>query len=278
MQNDRTAYRNVHIFDASDDERLLGGLHQNGSVTEANFLDMLEIIVETDSPLRVRDRFSCHEISRTSDPLEPGIYDVHGTITLSKEPWLPRLVAPFCADANFVDTVLARDKKCVISGRSDTEAAYIFPRDNEEYWLAHSLAHCITDMPFAADAAKLDSPQNGLALLPDVHELWNQYLVTVNPDDNYKVVAFGLDMHNLDGRTLDPACRMPHDAHRVADTLLRWHYHQAVLANVRGAGEPIFDGAPPGADALRTIEREPYARERFQMEISARLRGFVNGD
>lgn len=96
--------------------------------------------------------------------------------------------------------------------------------------------------------------------------------------DNYKVVVFALDMGGIDGRTLDPACRDPADPHRASDALLRWHYRQAVLANVRGAGEPVFGEAPSGTDALREIEHGPYAKERFQMEIAARLRGFGNDD
>ena len=31
------------------------------------------------------------------------------------------------------------------------------------------------------------------------------------------------------------------DPERPVDELLRWHFRQAVLANVRGQGEPCFD-------------------------------------
>lgn len=61
----------------------------------------------------------------------------------------------------------------------------------------------------------------------------------------------------IDGRTLDIACRRLGDPHCVSDLLLRWHFRQSVLANMRGAGEPVFehdfppdrhDGRnPPGA-------------------------------
>ena len=92
----------------------------------------------------------------------------------------------------------------------------------------------------------------------------------------YKVVVFGLDVHALDGRTLDAACRRAADG--VPDALLRWHYRQAVLANVRGGGEPLFDGAPEGTDALREMADGPYAKERFEMEMSARLGAFAGED
>lgn len=73
--DDRAAYRNVHFYDASD-ARLLGGLYQNGSITEANFLDMLDLILVTYSPIAVQDRFSCNELCRSGRPLQPGIYDI----------------------------------------------------------------------------------------------------------------------------------------------------------------------------------------------------------
>ena len=41
---------------------------------------------------------------------------------------------------------------------------------------------------------------------------------------------------------------------RPLDQLLRWHFRQAVLANMRGAGEPIFEhDFPPGSDVVGDI-------------------------
>lgn len=40
----------------------------------------------------------------------------------------------------------------------------------------------------------------------------------------------------IDGKVLDPVCRNPDDPHHVSDGLLRWHFRQSVLANVRGLG------------------------------------------
>ena len=47
---------NVHFYDASNPIVLLGGLVQNASVTEANVLEMLSIVLVTESPLRVQER------------------------------------------------------------------------------------------------------------------------------------------------------------------------------------------------------------------------------
>lgn len=59
----------------------------------------------------------------------------------------------------------------------------------------------------------------------------------------------------------------------VSDEILRWHFHQSVLANMRGSGEPIFEtDFSLGTDQMKTLSSEPYGKERFEMEISKRLR------
>lgn len=149
---------------------------------------------------------------------------------------------------------------------------------------------------------KINSCQNGLLLRRDLHTMFDNYLISVNPDvsdfaediiiiimivllvanvlfiylkDGYKIIVFNRDIFGLDGRVLDPVCRNPTDLHRVSDELLRWHFRQSVLANMRGAGEPIFEhDFPSGTDMMREIREGPSAQERFEMEIASRLRGF----
>lgn len=77
----------------------------------------------------------------------------------------------------------------------------------------------------------------------------------------------------IGGKALDPICRNPDDPHRVSDELLRWHFRQSVLANVRGLGEPIFEhDFPAGSDIMGEIMQEPYAEERLELEFERRLR------
>ena len=52
---------------------------------------------------------------------------------------------------------------------------------------------------------------------------------------------FGVDILGISGRTLDLVCRDLKNPHRVSDELIRWHCKQYVFANMRGAGEPIFE-------------------------------------
>jgi len=87
-------------------------------------------------------------------------------------------------------------------------------------------------------------------------------------------VAFDNDTSGMDGRILDLACQNPEDPHRISNSLLQWHFRQSVLENMRGAEEPVFEhDFPPGTDIVGEICKGPYAKERQELEVAARLRG-----
>lgn len=68
-------------------------------------------------------------------------------------------------------------------------------------------------------------------------------------------------------------CRDPNNPDCVADELLRWHFRQTVLANMKGAGEPIFEhDFPPGTDMMEEILQGPVPAERMELELFSRLR------
>jgi len=78
MASNRVLGRNVHFYDATVPDVALGGLVQNGSVTEANFLDYFGILLVTEtSPVSVRERTSGHIVAKTTERLEPGEYDIY---------------------------------------------------------------------------------------------------------------------------------------------------------------------------------------------------------
>jgi len=63
---------------------------------------------------------------------------------------------------------------------------------------------------------------------------------------------------------------------RPPDDLLRWHFRQAVLVNIKGVGEPTFeDDFPPGSDVVGEIMRGPKAGERMEFELFSRLNAMV---
>jgi len=77
-------------------------------------------------------------------------------------------------------------------------------------------------------------------------------------------------MKNVAGKHLDR--KLLDDPQRPADELLRWHFRQAVLANVRGVGEPIFEhDFPPGSDIVGHVLRGPKAAERMEFKLFGRL-------
>jgi hypothetical protein len=83
-------------------------------------------------------------------------------------------------------------------------------------------------------------------------------------------VAFRPISKNIAGKHLDLEYFTRPDA--PVDPLLRWHFRQAVLANMRGAGEPIFEhDFPPGSDIVGDIFQGPKAGERMEFEIFSRL-------
>jgi hypothetical protein len=83
-------------------------------------------------------------------------------------------------------------------------------------------------------------------------------------------VFFHRDGRDLAGKHLDR--QLLDDPQRPIDQLLRWHFRQAVLANMRGAGEPLFEhDFPPGSDIVGDILNGSKAAERMEFELFSRL-------
>lgn len=76
MPINRVSSRNVHFYNVSAPEVALGGLRQNGSVTERIFLEMLAIILVAATPVQVQRRASGYTLSMNDNRLEPGEYDI----------------------------------------------------------------------------------------------------------------------------------------------------------------------------------------------------------
>jgi hypothetical protein len=88
--------------------------------------------------------------------------------------------------------------------------------------------------------------------------------------DNYKIVRFRRNGKGIAGNHLDQ--RFLEDSSRPVDQLLRWHFRQAVFANTRGTGEPVFEcDFPPGSDIMGEIMSGPKAAELMEFELFNRL-------
>jgi hypothetical protein len=83
-------------------------------------------------------------------------------------------------------------------------------------------------------------------------------------------VYFTLDGKNIAGKHLDQG--LLDDPQRPVDQLLRWHFRQAVLVNMKGDGEPVFEhDFPPGSDMIGSILKGPKAAERMEFELFNRI-------
>lgn len=90
----RSAGRDVHIYNAKDPTTVLGGLILTSGVTNANFYSMVEIIFIFDLEYFLQDKAGTM-IQRDNHPLQPGNYYI-----LTKGTWLARSVVYSLIDYN----------------------------------------------------------------------------------------------------------------------------------------------------------------------------------
>lgn len=71
---------------------------------------------------------------------------------------------------------------------SGFEAAHIFPLESESWWLQHNYGRWIRDV--TPGVSRISSRQNGFILQSNIHQDFDNYLVSVNPD-----VSLFCDVH-----------------------------------------------------------------------------------
>jgi len=90
----------------------------------------------------------------------------------------------------FRHAIRLRDRRCVITGRvalgaqDDNwigfEAAHIFPLAYEEHWRNNKFARWISIPPIVGGT--INSVQNGILLRSDIHQLFDSFAFSINPD------------------------------------------------------------------------------------------------
>ncbi|PUU74798.1 hypothetical protein B9Z19DRAFT_998311 [Tuber borchii] len=256
MSKDRCFGRNVHIYSANDTGRVLGGLVVMNGMTNSNFYSMVEITFTLDN-----DYTLCGEsgtiVQRDDNPLKPGKYFISttGSLVINNEPWLVREGKVFLGIPTKAlrDAVRNRDGGCVITGQRSLNpgkrrwggysATHILPPEHAKHLVGPGY-----DSSETPTRKSIYSVQNGLLLRRDMRRLFERYLVSINPDDNYKIVCFMGDDVDISGKHLDKTFLKLEGPQRPGDRFLRWHFRQAVLANMRGQGEPIFECYPSDSD------------------------------
>jgi HNH endonuclease len=290
MPANRTAGRNVFVEFSTEPGVEKGGFCAATTCTRKDFLDMLNVSFRAQGGFDVKMYGGTVFITASSQRIRRGTYILSPRIPgqqihVSNDRYYPRTLSlsNTARDASFVDQVRARDGRCVITRTvnhdapyrvwTGFEAAHIFPLALNHIFQQHGLHSLIThNQP--TGTPPINSPQNGILLRADIHRHWDNYSIAVNPSNGYRVYAFRPSCWDLHGLVLEPVCRSPTDSRAVVDALLMWHFEQAVLCNMRGAGEPIFEfDFPPGSDMVGTILNGPMAAERMEAELFTRMYG-----
>lgn len=96
----------------------------------------------------------------------------------------------------FTEAVRARDGRCLVSkvenrrARFDFwtgfEAAHIFPLAYEHQWKENKFGRRITGSP--SPGGSINSVQNGMLLRTDLHQLFDQYGFSINPDVSHIII------------------------------------------------------------------------------------------
>ncbi|KAK3353447.1 hypothetical protein B0T25DRAFT_590984 [Lasiosphaeria hispida] len=243
----RALARDVFIYDLQDFDTLLGGLVLAAGVTNTNFYTMVNIIINVLPPgpfFLQNDNGTT--VVRDTQPLLPGRYFIVADGTIQVVLTRTMSIQSGTQTGSFRNQVRERDGRCV--------AVHIFPLAYEHQWLHGGWSQRIT-IP-AQRGGSINSVQNGLLLRNDIHQLFDLYHFSINPDPDNEGIA---------GTSLD-------DPQRPLDVLLQWHFRQDVLTNMRGAGEPHFEhDFPPGSDIMGDIRDGPNAAERMEFELFGRL-------
>ncbi|PUU79017.1 hypothetical protein B9Z19DRAFT_1125740 [Tuber borchii] len=208
--------------------------------------------------------YNGEELARGERPLHAGNYYIVTTsmITVTDKAIFRRLgLGTWYRAPSFSDEVRARDKICVISGRQVWLAGYenwetfhachVYPLQFEQQWLDKGYSRWITISPSNESDGIINSIQNGLLLGREIHLLFDSFKLSINPEENFKIVCFAPDTlyYNVAGRHLDQAL-LDHP-HCPVNQVLRWHFLQAVLVYMRaGGGDSSWIDFPSSFDIL----------------------------
>lgn len=76
---DRSLIRDVHVYDAKDHSKLLGGLKLNNGISRSNFYSMVEIILLFESSFSIQNE-AADTLQRDNESLIAGKYYVVGRL------------------------------------------------------------------------------------------------------------------------------------------------------------------------------------------------------
>ncbi|KAG0643721.1 hypothetical protein HOY80DRAFT_879731 [Tuber brumale] len=286
MPADRSAIRNTFFYASDDRDTQLGGLYTTPGITNDNFYEMVELVCLFSDTFELGDD-NGQLVERDDEQLQRGNYYIatKGSMEVTEEVPLLRTTSMQSGTRpkSFCEAVRRRDGGCILTGRRAMldrwyclQAAHIFPLVYEDHWNRYSYRNLITILPNCESNRSINSVQNGILLSNDMHGFFDNYLVAINPYDNYKIVSFGSEplFYNLPTQ-IDPL--LCQNVGWPPDKLLHWHFRQVVLTNMKGAAEPCFEtDFPPGSDMIGEIMSAPLAAARMEFELFGRLNAIVS--
>lgn len=308
----RTRDQDVFLSDARSPESVLAGLVLTDGVTHENFHQMIEVLLVVQGKYFIQDENGqTIDRDATPLARGNYLLVADGAVSVSDEKVLLRAIsADGTRDGPFSDAVRSRDGGCVVTGLRNAshwqewllwDCSHMFPPAHERVWEYNDYGRWVNIVPETGGA--INSVQNGLCLSKNAHALFDSYYFSINPDvhlpsrpiasllsrrlpfqidrqstltfmpsiqDQNKIICFQKDDLRIAGRHLDPG--LAQDPLGPSVNLLRWHFRQAVLANMRGAGEPIYEhDFPLGTDMVGEILSGPKPAERMEFELFSRL-------
>ena len=119
--------------------------------------------------------------------------------------------------SSFRDAVRSRDRRCVISGQrvvnadldnwTGFEAAHVVPMAHQRHCINHGYDRCITIRRDSGET--INSVQNGMLLGSAIHQLFDSYDLSINPDVRMGCILIGdIEADNY-ARTITRACSFP---------------------------------------------------------------------
>lgn len=60
-----------------------------------------------------------------------------------------------------------------------------FPLEKESYWIENGFRWYINNMGYAPEDSRINSVQNGLLLRSDIHKVFNNYQIGINPEVSF---------------------------------------------------------------------------------------------
>ncbi len=196
MAFDRSTVRNVFIHDAQNRGEILGGLYQPPEIadriTNQTFLEMINIIVHLHGHYTLEDANGT-QIERDTRPLLPGHYYImHAedvAVLINDELVVTRTMSLSSGTRvrEFSRAVRQRDGGCVVTREpvlnnlyKGFEAAHVFPLAHQQHWNEQNFSRWITIRPNRGGS--INSVQNGLLMRSDIHQLFDDYEFSFNPN------------------------------------------------------------------------------------------------